>query len=115
VNPFQEAYQKALGEGLAKWTLRGIGILLVTALGFVLQHSPIIALTLLAVAAMLLMFLAAYAFGWATSYRKTRARIVNLENRVDAHDARQEAEDKFFRELNESRLKQTGNDTPKTE
>jgi hypothetical protein len=37
----------------------------------------------LAIAAILLLLLVAYAFGWATSYRKTRARISDLELRID--------------------------------
>jgi tetrahydromethanopterin S-methyltransferase subunit G len=99
MNPFQEAYQKALGEGLAKWTLRGIGILLLLVIGFLIQRRPIVAISLLAVATILTLLLMAYAFGWATSYRKTRQRVQDLEKRVDYHDDRQATEDKFFQEL----------------
>lgn len=99
MNSFEEAYRKVLAEGLAKWTLRGIGLLFSAVLTVFLLGYPIIAAAILAFAVFLTLLLAAYVFGWVTSYRKTRQRVDDLESRVDYHDQRQAGEDKFFAEL----------------
>lgn len=112
MNSFEEAYRKVIAEGLAKWTLRAIAGTFSLSLTAFLLGYPIVSATILALALALTLLLAAYVFGWVTSYRKTRQRVDDLESRVDYHDQRQAAEDAFFEELNKKGLPRLIGDPP---
>ena len=89
---FEEEYRRVLAGGLAKWTLRGTAGIFSLAVTLFLLGCPITAAAILALAAILMLLLAAYVFGWVTSYRKTRQKVLELERRFNLAEAEKLAE-----------------------